>query len=68
MEAHYCPDCKTLTYFDKELIDKDHPEDGQCLVCQQCGYAIYLEDEMQQDFRRFKQNSEIIESNGKCNL
>lgn len=62
MEARKCPDCKTLTYFDRELIDKDHPEDGECLICQQCGYAIYEEDEGQRRWNRFKIESEIIES------
>jgi DNA-directed RNA polymerase subunit RPC12/RpoP len=63
MEARKCPDCGKLVNTEIQLIDEDHPEDGECIACSQCGYCFeYLEDENISKFKRFCQESEIIKS------
>jgi DNA-directed RNA polymerase subunit RPC12/RpoP len=63
METRKCPDCKMLVQVSIQLIDEQHPEDGEGIMCNYCGYCFeYLEDERQRNWNRFKIESKIIKS------
>ncbi len=62
-EGKYCPDCKKLVQTNIVWIDPSNPLDGECIICEQCGYCFeYLEDEMIRRWKRYRDELEIIKA------